>query len=387
MLPRLAAALALLALTLAPALAQKQSGDAAAKLLPAQVGDFRAQPAPQAAANVSADDYQTTGRVAREYAAPGGEAFAVSATKTRSASAAYSLLRRLGAGGGKFQTGGDLGVSYVAPDSVAFIKGATLFEVSPKGGGAAVNQESVLAFAGRLAGAVEGEPGAVPVLVLHLPEWEREHAETGAEGIGYAVSVGALRTLAGDSAKSALEVVSFDGGTEAATATYDGARLVVIEFTTPQHAVEMDAAINARVNELRAAGQPAPSSYKRVGNYAVFVFGAKDAAAAERIAGGVKYEKDVRWLGRNPHGDEIAQRAYTNTMTSMVVTVFKTSGLAIALCLGAGAVFGGIIFMRRRARVSAVQAYSDGGEMLRLNLGEDARAAHPSVGALGSGKE
>jgi hypothetical protein len=394
MLPRLFPALALLALTLAPTLAQTKPGDAA-KMLPAAVGDFRAQPAPRATPPVLNEDHEGVGDAVtpavREYASPGGERYSVNAFKTRSASAAYSLLRQWGARTdlperGTYRTGGDLGVSYLAPDHVMFIKGGTLFIVGLKAG-VEGSQEGLLAFAKKFADAVEGELGVVPVLVLHLPEWETKHAQTGAAGVWYAVSLDTLRAMLDDSARSVLEVLSFDGGTEAATATYDGARLVVIEFTTPQHAVEMDAAVNARVAELRAAGRPAPSSYKRVGNYAVFVFGAKDAAAADRLVGAVKYEKDVRWLGRNPHGDEIAQRAYTNTMTSMVVTVFKTSGLAIVLCLGVGAVFGGVIFMRRRARVSAAEAYSDGGEMLRLNLAEDARATHPSIGALGSGKE
>ena len=228
----------------------------------------------------------------------------------------------------------------------------------------------------------ESEPsGGIPVLVMHLPDWEKKVGE----GFVYTRSMPELQKAAGS--QPILDAFDLDEGTEAVTAKYEGGRLVIVEFPTPQHSVDADARINERIAQLRAEGKPVPSAYKRVGNYSVFVFDAKDAAEAERLLAGVKYEKDVRWLGRNPHGDEIAQRAYTNTMTSVVVTVFKTSGLAIALCLGIGAVFGGIVFMRRRARVSAVAAYSDGGEMLRLNLLEDVTAPPRTANLLGQGKE
>src|ERR1700748_1066359 len=70
----------------------------------------------------------------------------------------------------------------------------------------------------------------VPVLVMHLPDWERKVGE----GAVYAVSLPALQQAAGN--RPALDVVSFGGGAEAVTAKYDDARLVIVEFTTPQYA-------------------------------------------------------------------------------------------------------------------------------------------------------
>jgi hypothetical protein len=136
---------------------------------------------------------------------------------------------------------------------------------------------------------------------------------------------------------------------------------------------------------LRAAGQPAPALYRREGNYAVFVFDAPDAAAAERLASGVKYEKDVRWLGRNPHERGIAVRHYTAVMGGTIMSVIITTGLAIVACLAVGGAVGGIIFLRRRARLSEDEVYTDAGGMLRLNL-EDMNTT-PASRMLGQGKE
>jgi hypothetical protein len=125
-----------------------------------------------------------------------------------------------------------------------------------------------------------------------------------------------------------------------------------------------------------------PSSYKRVGNYSVFVFDASDGPAAEKLVSGVKYEKDVRWLGRNPHAEEIATRAYTSTMGGVIMTTLITTGLAILLCLTVGGVIGGAVFFSRRARHAAQEIYSDAGGMLRLNI-EDLNTPPPTTKMLG----
>ena len=223
-----------------------------------------------------------------------------------------------------------------------------------------------------------GGAGGVPVLVMHLPDWERKVGE----GAVYAVNMPALLKAAGE--QPALDAFEFDGGTEAVTAKYEGGRLVIVEFPTPQHSVDADARINERIAQLRAAGQPVPSAYKRVGNYSVFVFGAPDAAAAEKLIAGVKYEKDVRWLDHNPHAEEIAMRAYTSTMGGVLLTTLITSGLAILLCIGIGGLVGGVVFLRRRARHEAEEIYTDAGGMVRLNI-EDLNT--PPAKLLGQGRE
>lgn len=383
MVPKLLLVPALLALTLATALAQ-DSG-AAAKLLPERVGDFRSAGAPRQLIGhwIPADleDFGVVSRSSRDYLSADGRTLTVIAATAATDSGAYSLLTYVAENYGsprpalKLDYLGTAGLS--SQGRATFFKGKTVIDVRETG--AQGDGSAAPALARLLAEGVEAGEG-VPILVLHLPEWEKTY-----EFARFAVSQPSLRAAAPE--RPVLDAISFEGGAEAVSAWYGESQLVVVESTTPQHSVEMDAAINSRINELRAAGRPVPSVYKRVGNYSVFVFDAKDAAAAERLAGGVKYEKDVRWLGRNPHGDEIAQRAYTRTMTGVVVTVFKTSGLAIGLCLGIGVLFGGIVFMRRRARVSAVKAYSDGGEMLRLNLLDDVSAAQPATNLIGPGKK
>ena len=206
------------------------------------------------------------------------------------------------------------------------------------------------------------ESGGLPSLVMHLPEWEKKVNE----GYDYVLSAPALQKAAGT--RPALDAFSFDEGTEAVTAKYEGGRLVIVEFPTPQHSVDADARISQRIAELKAAGQPVPSAYKRVGNYSVFVFDAPDADAAEKLVAGVKYEKDVRWLGRNPHAEEKAVRAYTSTMGGVILTTLITTGAAILLCLGVGGLIGGAVFLRRRSRQTAEEVYTDAGGMVRLNI-------------------
>jgi len=356
------------------AYASAQAG--ANRLFPEKIDDLRLVGKPTKVTflpNFNPDDFAITGTDARAYVGAAGEKFGVGVIKTRSSSAAYSLLGYFthspaasspAWGGGPWRVGtvegiGVLGIT--ARGRILFIKGDTLVDVEGVGEKAR-SEEALRAFVKQFADAMPGEPGFVPVLALHLPEWDKKLRE----GVGYAVTLPVLRQEAG--ARPALDALSFDGGTEAVTAKYGDARLVVVEFPTPQHAFDADAAVTRRIEELRAAGQPVPSSYKREGNYSVFVFDAPDAAAAEKLASGVKYEKDVRWLGRNPHAEETAVRAYTTKMGGVILTTLITTGLAILVCLTVGGVIGGAIFLSRRARHAAQEIYSDAGGMLRLNI-------------------
>jgi hypothetical protein len=229
-------------------------------------------------------------------------------------------------------------------------------------------------------GAGADEPGGIPILVMHLPDWEKKVNE----GYVYAHNMPALQKAVGN--RPALDAFDFDEGTEAVASKYEGGQLVIVEFPTPQHAFDADAAVKRRIEELRAAGQPVPSSYKRVGNYSVFVFDAPDAASAEKLISGVKYEKDVRWLGRNPHAEENAVRAYTSTMGGVILTTLITTGFAILLCLGVGGAVGAVVFFHRRARNAAQEIYTDAGGMVRLNI-EDLNTPPQTTNLLGRGEE
>ena len=344
----------------------------AAKLLPDTIGGARAQGSPfrlewRDSEIVKFEDFGFVSSASRSYNLPGGERFTVRLVKTSSPSAAYSLFTALSklppfdsaTGAVRLQETGT--ASLAAGSRLIFTKGAAVALIEGDREGDALSD-----FARTLAQTVEAETNEIPPLVLHLPEWETTHSRS-----LYAVTPAALRQTVQN--QPTLEAVFFEAGTEAVTADYGArGRLVVVEYATPQVAAESDARIKQRIAELGAAGQSVPTVYRREGNYSIFVFGAQDAAAAEALAGQVKYEKDVRWLGDNPYAYERHNRAWLNMSTSVIVNTVKAAGLAILLCLAVGGVFGAIIFRRRRAQAALSQSYSDAGGMTRLDLDEHA---------------
>jgi hypothetical protein len=225
---------------------------------------------------------------------------------------------------------------------------------------------------------MDADSDGVPVLVQHLPDWEA----VGARATHVTTRPELLRAVGGGRGEPTLDVVPFEGGTEAVTADYGAAgRLVIVEFSTPQFAADADRTINERIAELRAAQQSVPTVYQRKGNYSVFVFSGSDEAAAHALVDRVHYEKNVRWLGRDPHSNEKANRYWINMSASVLVNTVKAAGLAIALCLGVGGIFGTLVFRRRRAQAALSARYSDAGGMMRLNLDDHARKL------LGQGEE
>jgi hypothetical protein len=107
-----------------------------------------------------------------------------------------------------------------------------------------------------------------------------------------------------------------------------------------------------------------------VGNYAVFVFDAPSEPVGNELIDQVKYQQVVQWLGDNPYAYEEATREFTETTLGVFVSVVKASGLALVTCFAVGGFFGALLFSRRRARQRNVEAYTDAGGMLRLNLDE-----------------
>jgi hypothetical protein len=146
--------------------------------------------------------------------------------------------------------------------------------------------------------------------------------------------------------------------------------LVVVEYNTASLATDNDQRIKAKLEELTASGQPAPTAYRRVGNYAVFVFDSPSAEAANQLIDQVKYQQVVQWLGENPFSYERATREFTETTLGVFVSVVKASGLALVTCLAVGGLFGTVLFRVRRSQQRAREAYSDSDAMLRLNLDE-----------------
>jgi hypothetical protein len=314
------------------------------------------------------EDFAVTSHAARAYRSDSGYIFHVDIVKTLSDSGAFSLLTAQRSGSQEIKLGvvGTAGI--VEPFRIIFIRGRNLvivnreYVLTVNRGNKETPNPDVLTFARSLAGTLDSSEDDIPVLVKHLPNWQ-----TAQPWARYAVSANSLQQDI--TSQPIIKEVNFEGGTEAVSAYFGQARLVIVEFTTPQLAGDNDRRIAAKILELRTAGQPVPSAYRRVGNYSVFVFDAPDEKTAVQLIDQVKYEQVVQWLGENPYWFEKVQRIYAQTTAGVLLTVIQSSGLSLLICLGIGGVFGVFLFRRRRAQ-QAGPAYSDAGGMVRLNIDE-----------------
>ena len=302
-----------------------------------------------------------------EYLSPDGEKLTVELIRVYGESDAYSLLTLIAKKMREAEptegltTGGVGTASVVSPRRVAFFKGTTLLRVTdanpnPRG------SKDLLVLARLFADLIDNGEGDIPVLLKHLPDWQNVQQEA-----LYAVNLDTLKNSV--PSQPIFDAVSFEGA-EAVVANYGAAQLAIIEFSTPQLAGDNDRSITARIQELRTHEQPVPTAYRRVGNYAVFVFNGQNEQAANQLIDQIKYEQVVRWLGDNPYLLQEAQRRYAETTLGVFVSVVKASGLALVSCLAVGGFFGALLFSRRRAQQKSVEAFSDAGGMLRLNLDE-----------------
>lgn len=374
-------AVALLAFLFVPALATKALlTEEAARLMPDRIGDFRAQGAVQPSdldlfGKGAPEDFNAYTSATRTYKSTKGATFILTLVRTISDESAYALLThyaaemRSKAQAQLAKTDGVGTAGFATPEQLVFCKGAAL--VSIKSQPARGGQEQLIDFARLVADTLTSEEHDIPALVKHLPDWEAAQ-----ERVTFAVSLRALQEATGN--QPALDSIDFMGGTEAAVASYDSSQLVVVEFSTPQLSIEMDARISARLKELRDAGQSVPTAYRRVGNYSVFVFGAPDEKTAGQLIDRISYEKVVQWLGNNPRAFERAMKEYNETTSGLIIGVVRASGISALLCLAVGSLFGGLVFLRRRAQQATTDKYSDAGGMLRLNIDELTQQTDPS---------
>jgi hypothetical protein len=359
------------------AFAKAVSSAEAAKSLPDRIGTFRAQgPAsipPLGFDKSYPDEDVNLSNAARTYASINGSTFLVLVAKTRMDSAAYSLLTWVRSDGQEIKFG-DVGTASIAgPRELFFFKGNNFVKVVPADG-KAIDLSEITSLAHGLAGQLDGGENDIPVLVRHLPNWETVRRQA-----SYAVSLQGLKGLLPN--QPILDSVSFEGGAEAVVAKYDSSTLVVIEFNTARIAGDNDWNIRTKLNEPHSPDIPVgiarPTAYRRVGNYSVFVFDAPSEQAANQLIDQVKYQQVVQWLGENPYLYENAQREFVETTLGVFVAVVKGSGLALVACFGIGGFFGALLFVRRRSQQRAVEAYSDAGGMVRLNLDEITPRADP----------
>lgn len=369
---RFIAVSSLLLLLVVTAAGQNSSSTEVVRLLPKTVGDFRAQSARPVFRKDDGDPGvpDVLGGAEGVYLSPKGERLTVIVIGTRSHGGAYSLLT---VATGKMRSESksplkklsDVGVAgFAVSDRVVFYKGSILVVVEGQSKSTGDAENSLVTFARSYANTLPHAENEIPVLVKHLPDWERAQ-----DRAAYSVSLDSLQRAVGDEA--VLDVISFEEGAEAVTASYDASRLVIVEYTTPQIAESNDARIKERIETLRGSGQSVPSAYRRVGNYSVFVFHAPDEAAATQLIESVKYEQRIQWLGENPFLYEAAQQHHTQQAVSLILGIAKAIGFFIALVLGAGGIVGGIAYLRHRTQQrTAADIYSDAGGMLRLNLDE-----------------
>ena len=296
--------------------------------LPAEAGKFK---------QVKTDGDQS------EYVAANGERFAVKTTKLASDAKAYEALS-LAAAETRLKEPVEIGASpgtagFATKDQVAFFKGLYFVTVTSLKPGADATTRTALAQ--ELSDTLNKGDGEIPVLIKHLP--------TAGEAQKNAVFLNSFTTLTSLAPQQpVLTAVQGDGNADAAFANIGSSKVLLVEFNTPQLATDNDQRIIARIHELWNLGQPAPTAYRRVGNYSVFVFDAPDEQTANHLIDQVKYEQVVSWLGDNPNILRQAQERYVNTTLGVLIAVLKASGYAAVACFGIGGLLGALLFAHRR---------------------------------------
>jgi hypothetical protein len=266
--------------------------------------------------------------------------------------------------------------SVVLPGRIAFFKGRVFVRVTASEPDAQ-DPNNVAALARLISDRIEKGEADIPVLVKHLPQWEKAQGR-----VVYLAGFRSLGALLPD--QPLLDTVRSEGDADAIATTYGSIQFIIVEYNTPQLAGDNDRTIVAKIEEMRVQGQPLPSAYRRVGNYSVFVFNAPDEPTAKGLIDQVEYEQVVQWLGDNPYMLEKVQREYYETTAGVLVAVVKASGLSLLVCLAAGGFLGALLFSRRRAQQRHAEAFSDAGGMLRLNIDDIAPPTDATLVGPGS---
>lgn len=202
------------------------------------------------------------------------------------------------------------------------------------------------------------EKDGVPVILKHLPNWEAVRGDA-----AFIASKEELVRVIGE--RQVNSAIEFVGGTEAASAVYPEGRLLIVEYTTPQFASAAD------VEFLRILTQTLtepPTVYRRVGNYAVFVFDTQDAEAAAGLIDQVKYEKDIQWLGESPFLLQNLERYFVTTSRDIIYSIILWIFMGFAVAILLGGIAGYTYFKYREGVREKMVAFSDAGGLTRLNL-------------------
>ena len=202
----------------------------------------------------------------------------------------------------------------------------------------------------------------LPPLLESLP---REHAVAASER--YFLGPESLN----DYVERGRDMFGFAGDAEAAMAEYSPgpapaagskARLLIVEYHTPQFAYDALSRINLYLATL-SEEERNRIIVKRQGNYIVEATSFDDREFAQGLIDSVEYPYTVKLLDPlSPYNDPF----HTQKAARMLISTFSIMGLAILIVLFAGSTFGTIIFLKRRKQQR--EMFSDAGGMVRLNL-------------------
>jgi hypothetical protein len=335
--------------------------------LPAETGKFKrvkSGSAPSETARLAPEATPIETEQA-EYVAGNGERFAVEILTFQQEGKAYEIFSHVASAAravdANVQISDVAGVAgFTSVDEIAFFKGVKFVKITGLKPGSST--ENLTTLARSLSDTLDKGDGEIPVLIKHLPNPDEAQTK--------AIYLNSFKDLTLLLPQPVLTAVKGDGNADAAYASFTSGDVLIVEYNTPQLASENDQRIVARIQELWKQGLPAPSAYRRVGNYSVFVFNAPDEPTAKQLIDQVHYEQVVSWLGENPNILRRAEERYIDTTLGVLVTVLKASGYALIGCLGLGGLVGGLLFGYRRSQQKAFTAYSDAGGMMRLNLDE-----------------
>lgn len=358
------------------AFADTPSSAELSQILPDRIGGFSRAGSPVTPDELVQDQLLASSKALAgqaEYSGTGGR-FRVEVVRFNQDPEAYSLLsialNRVRETQDKSELNTSYGTSsYETEDQIGFFKGLQFVRVTKlkkERDSAALQQ-----FAKAFAETIDKGESDIPALVKHLPD-----ADQSQKTAIFLTRFTQLQQLA--PGQTVLSAVESGGNADAVIAPIGASKVLIVEFNTPQLATDNDHRIIAKIQELWKLGQVAPTAYKRVGNYSVFVFDAADDQTAKKLIDQVKYEQVVQWLGENPNIYKEAERRYVNTTLGVFLAVIKASGFAALGCLGVGGLIGALLFTRRRAQQKGSDAFSDAGGMLRLNLDDLSARTDPS---------
>lgn len=202
------------------------------------------------------------------------------------------------------------------------------------------------------------EADGVPVILKHLPAYESI-----AQKARFINSKTQLWEAIGE--RRVLDPIIFGAGTEAAFAAYPAGNLLIVEYTNPQASIDTDAAV---LNLISQSPGDAPTAYRRVGNYNVFVFDGPDEAAAAALVDQIRYQKMVHWLGDDPYMLKRLERYMAVTTRDIALSTVYFIVVGLLAAAAAGIIAGLIYFRFRDQRRANSAAFSDAGGLTRLNL-------------------